>query len=419
MNEEFERLKKTLIEEGKLGRISGKVVKNFNDITENDGVTRPSGSVKDKETRDYFLELLKSYGLDIFIDKFGNIFGTLKGNSDEYIFVGSHLDSVIEGGMFDGAMGVFGGLEAIKRIKDSGYKNKKNITIVAFTGEEGSSFHIPMLGSHAFAHIITDEEIKNVKNREGKTLFEAMDGIKYNGKEEFHGKPKYYIEFHIEQGPILEAENKQIGVVDSITGQVVIDVNFTGIQGHSGTTPMYMRKNAYIPAAELALYVDKIAREAEAKYKKHSVGTVGEIYVKPNRFNVIPGYVEIKIDLRSPDNDSLLYMKENVLIKLKELNGKISVKYSIVSEVKPTILSKDVIKIIEKSTKDNKFSYKIMPSGAGHDTIPISRICKAGMIFVPSKNGISHSPFEWTDFREIESGVRILVDSIMKLDNIE
>ena len=138
MNEEFERLKKTLIEEGKLGRISGKVVKNFNDITENDGVTRPSGSVKDKETRDYFLELLKSYGLDIFIDKFGNIFGTLKGNSDEYIFVGSHLDSVIEGGMFDGAMGVFGGLEAIKRIKDSGYKNKKNITIVAFTGEEGS-----------------------------------------------------------------------------------------------------------------------------------------------------------------------------------------------------------------------------------------------------------------------------------------
>ncbi len=402
------------MEQGSIGRESGKKITGPEQITDKDGVTRPAGSEKDKKTRDYFVGLCKKYGFEPFIDIYGNIFVTLNGKSNNIIMMGSHLDSVIEGGMFDGAMGVFSSLEVLLRLKDENYKNNMTIVVAAFTGEEGSAFHQPMLGSHGYTGIIKKDDLYKLRNRDGKDFKSVMQSIEYLGDSEFSGKPEYYIEYHIEQGPVLEKEKKDIGIVTSITGQCVIELNVNGLQGHSGTTPMDVRNDALVKAADIIKFVDSIAREASNKFHNHSVGTVGELNVEPNRFNVIPGHVYLKIDLRSEKSESLHYMKDAVLNTLKADPG--AFKYSIITEVEPSIMSDEVINAIANSVKALKFSYMEMPSGAGHDTIPISKISRAGMIFVPSRLGLSHTPFEWTDFKYIEEGIEVLVGAVKNLD---
>ena len=414
--ENRERIREILIEQGSIGRENGKKISRYIDLTADDGVTRPAGTDPDKKTRDYFTELCRKNGFDPFVDVFGNIFVTLQGTDPGIIMMGSHLDSVVHGGMFDGAMGVFSSLEVLLRLKESGYKNKKTLVVAAFTGEEGSAFHQPMLGSNGFTGNIPREKLWAIKNRDGVDFKSAMQRIEYLGDSEFPGKPEYYLEYHIEQGPVLEEKKKQIGIVTSITGQCVLSVEINGIQGHSGTTPMEMRRDALVRAAEIIELVDRTAREASAKYKNHSVGTVGELSVDPGRFNVIPGHVSMKIDLRSEHGDSLAYMKKNVISELETTSNGINIKYTIVAEVEPSIMSTEVMDAIRSSVKSLGFSYMDMPSGAGHDTIPISKISKAGMIFVPSIKGLSHTPLEWTDFEDVERGVEVLEGAVKNLD---
>ncbi|WMT51079.1 MAG: M20 family metallo-hydrolase [Ferroplasma sp.] len=414
--ENRERIREILIEQGSIGRENGKKISRYIDLTADDGVTRPAGTDPDKKTRDYFTELCRKNGFDPFVDVFGNIFVTLQGTDPGIIMMGSHLDSVVHGGMFDGAMGVFSSLEVLLRLKESGYKNKKTLVVAAFTGEEGSAFHQPMLGSNGFTGNISREKLWAIKNRDGVDFKSAMQRIEYLGDSEFPGKPEYYLEYHIEQGPVLEEKKKQIGIVTSITGQCVLSVEINGIQGHSGTTPMEMRSDALVRAAEIIELVDRTAREASAKYKNHSVGTVGELSVDPGRFNVIPGHVSMKIDLRSEHSNSLAYMKKNVISELETTNNGINIKYTIVAEVEPSIMSTEVMDAIRSSVKSLGFSYMDMPSGAGHDTIPISKISKAGMIFVPSIKGLSHAPLEWTDFEDVERGLEVLEGAVKNLD---
>ncbi|MEM0140137.1 MAG: M20 family metallo-hydrolase [Ferroplasma sp.] len=410
-----ERLKNIIIEQGSLGRENGKRIDSFNELTVEDGVTRPAGTEHDRKTRDYFVSLCHKNGFEPFIDIYGNIFVELKGREDGIIMIGSHLDSVVDGGMFDGAMGVFSALEVLLRLKEEGYKNRKTIVAAAFTGEEGSAFHQPMLGSSGYTGFIKKGDLWKLKNREGKDFKSVMQSIEYLGDSEFKKKPEYYLEYHIEQGPILEEKSKDIGIVTSITGQCVIEVKIKGIQGHSGTTPMDMRNDALVTAVGIVKEVNSIAIEASTKFRNHSVGTVGELNVEPNRFNVIPGDVYLKIDLRSEASDSLHYMKNDVMEKLDKL--KQDAAFSIVAEVEPSIMSDEVIGAIQKSVSNLGFSNMKMPSGAGHDTIPISKIAKAGMIFVPSHLGLSHTPLEWTDFKYVEEGLEVLIGAVKNLDS--
>ncbi len=413
MNEQ-DRLYNILMEQGSIGRKNGRRIESPDLLTESDGVTRPAGTENDKKTRDYFVSLCRKNGFEPFIDIYGNIFITLPGKESDIIMMGSHLDSVIDGGMFDGAMGVFSALEVLIRLREEKYKNRKTIVAAAFTGEEGSAFHQPMLGSHGYAGLISKDDLWKLKNRDGKDFKSAMQDIGYLGTSEFTGKPGYYIEYHIEQGPMLEKMNMGIGIVTSITGQCVIRVNIKGIQGHSGTTPMDMRDDALVKAAAIIKNVNSTAMETSKKFNNHSVGTVGELNVEPNRFNVIPGHVCMKIDLRSEASDSLHYMKDIVISYLKTF--KAPVQFSIITDVEPSIMSDDVINAIEKSLSDLSFSSMKMPSGAGHDAIPISKISEAGMIFVPSHLGLSHTPLEWTDFSYIEKGVQVLLGTVKNLD---
>jgi allantoate deiminase len=414
--EDNNRIKKILIEQGSIGRENGKKISSYEELSINDGVTRPAGTDLDKKTRDYFTELCKRNRFEPFVDVFGNIFVTLEGKEPGVIMMGSHLDSVVHGGMFDGAMGVFSAFEVLMRLRESGYKNKKTIVVAAFTGEEGSAFHQPMLGSNGFTGNIPKEKLWTVKNRDGVDFKSAMQRIEYLGDSEFPMKPEYYIEYHIEQGPVLEEKKKQIGIVTTITGQCVLSVELHGIQGHSGTTPMSMRNDALVRAADIIAMVDRTAREASAKYKNHSVGTVGELSVDPGRFNVIPGHVSMKIDLRSEHSDSLAYMKKDVISELETQKNGVKIDYTIVAEVEPSIMSQEVMESIRSSVKSLGFSYMDMPSGAGHDTIPISKISKAGMIFVPSIKGLSHTPLEWTDFEDVERGIEVLEGAVKNLD---
>ncbi len=416
--EDNDRIKKILIEQGSIGRENGKKISSYGELSINDGVTRPAGTDLDKKTRDYYTELCKKNGFDPFVDVFGNIFVTIEGTDPGIIMMGSHLDSVVHGGMFDGAMGVFSSFEVLLRLKESGYKNRKTIVVAAFTGEEGSAFHQPMLGSNGFTGNIPKEKLWAIKNRDGMDFKSAMQRIEYLGDSEFPGKPEYYLEYHIEQGPVLEEKKKQIGIVTSITGQCVLSVEVHGTQGHSGTTPMEMRNDALVRAADIIAMVDRTAREASAKYKNHSVGTVGELSVDPGRFNVIPGYVSMKIDLRSEHGDSLAYMKKDVISELETKKNGVKIDYTIVTEVEPSIMSPEVMEAIRSSVKSLGFSYMDMPSGAGHDTIPISKISKAGMIFVPSIKGLSHTPLEWTDFEDVERGLEVLEGAVKNLDKI-
>ena len=416
--ENMERIKKILIEQGAIGRENGKTISEYGTLTENDGVTRPAGTEKDKKTRDYFVDLCKKNGFEPFIDVFGNIFVTLRGSSPDegIIMMGSHLDSVVHGGMFDGTMGVFSALEVLLRCKESGYRNRRDIVAVAFTGEEGSAFHQPMLGSNGFTGNIGREKLWTLKNRDEIDFKSAMQRIEYLGDSEFPGKPEYYLEYHIEQGPVLEEKGKEIGIVTSITGQCVLSLEFEGIQGHSGTTPMEMRSDALVRAADIIASVDRIARDASKKYRNHSVGTVGELSVDPGRFNVIPGHVNMKIDLRSEQSESLAFMKKKVLDEIEREKFGVKIKYSIVAEVEPSIMSDEVMNAIRSSVSTLGFSSMDMPSGAGHDTIPISRISKAGMIFVPSIRGLSHTPLEWTNFSDVEKGLEVLAGTVKILD---
>jgi allantoate deiminase len=408
-----DRIKEIIIEQGSIGRKNGAKVRSIKELGNDDGVTRPAGTELDKKTRDYFTGLARKYGFEPFIDIYGNIFVSMKGEIPEIIMMGSHLDSVVEGGMFDGAMGVFSAFEILLRLKESGYKNRHTLVVAAFTGEEGSAFHQPMLGSHGYTGFIGKDKLWALKNREGQDFKSVMQKIEYLGDSEFNGKPDYYMEYHIEQGPVLEKEKKDIGIVTSITGQCVLSLNIKGEQGHSGTTPMEMRSDALVTAAGIVCYVDSIAREASKKFNNHSVGTVGELTVYPGRFNVIPGRAEMKIDLRSEHWDSLAFMKKNVIDKISKDKR---IDYSIVSEVEPSIMDDKVIDAIQKSVDSLGYTNMKMPSGAGHDTIPLSKIAKAGMIFVPSVKGLSHTPMEWTDFEYVEKGIQVMLNALKILD---
>lgn len=416
-----DRFREIFLTQGSIGRNSRKKVENFSNISPEDGVFRPAGSQKDKKTRDYFVGLAREHGLNVEVDKFGNIFASLqKYKKESTIFVGSHLDSVINGGTLDGPLGVFGGLEAVLRLLESGYTNKSRITVVAFTGEEGSAFSPPILGSSLFSGFMSEEKADEIERNDGKTLSEVLDSIGYKGRKRYPHIPEFYVEMHIEQGPVLEKEKKQIGIVNKIAGQVVLSLTIAGEQGHSGTTPMNVRRDPLVTTSKLVIFINELAKDTSKKFNNHSVGTVGEINVSPNRFNVIPGEIKMKIDLRSEDTEALEYMKTALTKKINRTSEETGIKidYNLVHYMEPSIMSQDVVRVLESSVNELGFSYKIMPSGAGHDAVHMSKIAKTAMIFVPSRKGVSHSPFEWTDFESLERGIELLTITIKRLDGI-
>ncbi|HHY13372.1 MAG TPA: M20 family metallo-hydrolase [Thermoanaerobacterales bacterium] len=389
--------------------------------TPSSGVTRLPFTPEDKKAKEYIKRVMKEIGLKVMEDGVGTIFGKYKGlvHDASAILIGSHYDTVKNGGAFDGVAGIAAALEVIRVLNRENIKTKHPIEIVAMNDEEGVRFEGGMLSSRAIVGDILEEELDTSKDENGISIREAMKdfGIEPNlatAKRE-KNSIKAFLELHIEQGPILESKGKDIGIVENIVGLDIYKVIINGKPGHAGTTPMNMRADALLAASKAILKLNSIIKESDSDL----VGTVGELIVLPGTANVIPGIVEFTIDIRSCKKKRI----KEIMVKfeeiLKEIEYDVGVKSSIskVFSLSPVKLSKEIIGLIEKEVSLLGYENLFMISGAGHDAMVMAEHVPTGMIFVPSKDGISHTPDEWTDYEQIRKGVEVLVNTIISIDN--
>jgi len=418
------RLKKDLIMSGQYGREPQRTVSNYSQLDPDKGVTRPTGTEANKKVRDFCVQRMLDANLEVKIDMIGNIYGRKEGSkiNDGIVMCGSHLDSVLNGGQFDGALGVFSSIEAIRRLTEEHFENERPIEVVIFTGEEGSAFGSTLLGSAVLAGKIRIDDALMQKNTNGQTLKNALEAIGYLGNfKKQLDSVDCFIETHIEQGPVLYNEGISIGIVENIVGIAWVTVTVTGQSNHAGTTPMKMRKDALLAAAEIVTAVNRNANEILKTRGSGLVGTVGKLVVYPNGVNIVPGKVELGIDIRDVLEENMLIMIERTRTFMKELES----RYGVAVDIKispthaPAHLSMDVMQIIEDSTRRCGLSFKRMNSGAGHDAQNMATKVKTGMIFIPSVDGISHSPLEWTTWDDIENGAAVLTQTIRTLSKLD
>lgn len=388
-------------------------------ITEKNERSRVAASDEDKEGRDFVVGLLEDMGLEVVVDRIGNIFGIWKTeeNKDEApLMVGSHIDSVINAGKFDGCYGVLSGIEVINVLKDSGFEPKRPIMVGAFTNEEGIRYQPDMMGSLVYAGGLDTEEALNTEGIDGTLLGEELKRIGYEGTvDPGFITPHAYLELHVEQGPILDAENIAVGAVENLQGISWQEVTIKGEANHAGTTPTNMRYDAGLAAAKTNVYL----RERCLQSGGTTVATVGSIEFEPNSINVIPSKVTFTIDLRDPNNDTLKDEEKRLEEFFEELAKENGVEISTKQLVRfdPVKFDAGIVDIIEKSAESRDLTHKKMTSGAGHDAQMISRIADTAMIFVPSIGGISHNPGEKTDEEDLIAGANVLLDVVKELSS--
>ncbi|WP_246864143.1 Zn-dependent hydrolase [Virgibacillus sp. SK37] len=389
--------------------------------TPNEGMTRYSYSPEDVKTRKYIKEKMAEYGLTVREDGLGNIFGKLEGKKEfaPSVLIGSHFDSVPHGGNYDGPAGVIAGLEVAALFQEHNIKPTYPLEVIAMIEEEGSRFGGGLMGSRGINGLIGEEDFHTIRDKDGISVIEAMQEAGLDPTLPKHRDPKTmkaFLELHIEQGPILEEENISIGVVDTIVGLTQFEVTIEGKAGHAGTTPMDRRSDALITAATIVSQLPKLAK-AEGN---GTVITTGQFAVYPNGSNVIPDKVIFSIDLRSGEEASIQRVMEKVkaLIESYQKDG---IKTSIEQQlyIQPKELSKEVRSSLKESTEKLGISSIPMLSGAGHDAMVFSDYTEAGMIFIPSKDGLSHCPEEWSDLEHLALGVDVLFETAKKLTEAE
>lgn len=389
--------------------------------TPGQGITRVVYSTEDMKAKEYMKQEMLKLALDVTEDEVGNIFGIWRGSNPNLpqIWTGSHLDAPTHGGKYDGVVGVFGGLEAIRLLKEKGFEPSCDIVLVIFASEEPTRFGVGCLGSRALIGTIGKEELERWQDDEHKSLREVLIACgknpdKLSAQQIDPGRVKAFIELHIEQAAVLESKNIPIGIVDRIAAPTEIQLKAWGEQRHAGSTPMDLRNDPMPAIAEVILLVERLNKTA---CSKTSVGTVGKINVLPGASNVIPGLVEITIDIRDVD----MQKKEQVIADLK--NGvkdiftrrKLTYEWKVNGHDTPALMNEQNLQLIKKSTEELNYPYLVMPSGAYHDAMILSRKVPANMIFVPSQDGISHAPEEFTSSFHIAKGIEILGSTLQKL----
>jgi beta-ureidopropionase / N-carbamoyl-L-amino-acid hydrolase len=379
------------------------------------GVCRLTLTDLDKQGRDLVLGWAREAGMEVTIDKIGNGFMRRAGrnNSLPPIVTGSHIDTQPTGGKFDGNYGVLAGIEVVRTLNDHGIQTEAPIEVAFWTNEEGSRFVPVMMGSGVFAKAFTLEHAYAAKDTEGKTVKGELERIGYVGPQEPGDHPiGAYFETHIEQGPVLEDNDKTIGVVGGVLGIRWYDCVVTGMEAHAGPTPMALRKDALQVAAKLMLEVVACAH----RHPPHGRGTVGMVQVHPNSRNVIPGQVKFSIDLRNA-NDALCDAMDAdiraVAARLSKESG-LPITIELVSHYAATPFHADCIGSVAKAAQ--KLGYSNMPciSGAGHDAVYMSRLAPAGMIFIPCKDGISHNEIEDAKPEHITAGCNVLLHAMLE-----
>jgi N-carbamoyl-L-amino-acid hydrolase len=378
---------------------------------------RLAASDTDKQGRDLFVGWLREAGLDVAIDRVGNIFGVWQSpenTGQAPLLIGSHIDTVIDAGIYDGCYGVLAGLEVIETLKASGFSPSRPIAVAAFTNEEGVRYTPDMMGSLAHAGGVSAETVLAAVGTDGSVLGQELARIGYAGdRAPGFLKPHAYLELHIEQGPVLEREGLPIGAVENLQGISWQRVTIDGVANHAGTTPMSMRSDAGHAAARVITFLLDRAKASNAP----TVATVGTIRFEPNAINVIPSRAVFTIDLRDPDEQRLQAEEAALAAYIEQLATAENVTVSVeqLARFEPVIFDIRVVELIEAAAKDRGLGVKRMTSGAGHDAQMMARIAPAAMIFVPSAGGISHNPREHTDDAELVAGANILLDVAAQL----
>jgi N-carbamoyl-L-amino-acid hydrolase len=389
-------------------------------------VTRLVFSVKELRSRQVLIHLMRQAGLTIHIDGIGNIFGRLEGGSSKAsaVLAGSHLDTVIHGGKYDGPVGVIGALEAIRTISENKIPIRSSLEVVCFIGEESSRFGFSTLGSSLVAGEVHAKDLANAIDAQGTKLADVLASLgiaqkNLRGLARDPSSVKAYFELHIEQGPILEAIGKRIGLVTSIAAPSRFKIIFTGQADHSGTTPMEMRKDALVASAHLIEFIEKICRKFSAMAKGRVVGTVGAMKIEPGVINAVPGRAELSVDIRSTSAASKQRVTHLVLAQAQTIARarKLGVKILTIREEDPVPLDKRLLRVTKAICDERNVIYEIMPSGAGHDAMQMAKIAPAAMIFIPSQRGISHNPAEWTSPDDIALGTQLLMESMIRVAN--
>ncbi|MEA2780527.1 MAG: beta-ureidopropionase / N-carbamoyl-L-amino-acid hydrolase [Rhodospirillaceae bacterium] len=401
-----DRLWQSLMELAKIG------------ATEKGGVCRLALTDLDRQARDLFRNWCEQAGCTVTVDKMGNIFARRPGKDDSLppVMTGSHLDTQPTGGRFDGNYGVMAGLEVIRTLNDFNYETARPVEVVVWTNEEGSRFAPAMVSSGVFAGVFDLEYGLSRRDVDGKSMGEELERIGYAGEAAVGGRPvAAFFEAHIEQGPILEAENKTIGVVEGVQGIRWYEVTVTGQEAHAGPTPMPRRKDALVGVARMVSAVNRIGL-ANPPY---ACATVGMLQVSPNSRNVIPGKVFFTVDFRHPDADVLARMGQELKVECEKIATEIGLdlEFKEIWYSPPIKFASECVAAVQKASDELGFANRQIISGAGHDAVYLSRVAPTGMIFVPCKDGISHNEIEDAKQEDLAAGCDVLLRAIMERAN--
>ena len=400
------RLETTIEELGKVG------------ATERGGLTRLALSDEDKRGRDLMTAWMREAGLRVSVDQMGNIFGERAGEPGRPpVMMGSHVDSVPTGGKYDGQLGVLCALEAIRTLNDQRVRTRHPVTLAIFTNEEGARFQPAMIASGVMAGKISLEDAYNARDKDGRRLVDELERIGYLGSEPCVPRPlRAYLELHIEQGPQLEEEGLAVGVVEGIVAIAWSRLTIHGVQDHAGPTPMRIRHDALVAAAEVVAGVRGIARQLGGDL----VTTVGNLTVAPNIVNAIPGRVSLSIDMRDPSDATLDRARPLLDRVVAEACAREGVTYELEHywRVPYTPFDREVVDAVERAARAAGARHRRILSGAGHDAQYMAAIGPAGMVFVPSRGGRSHCEEEFTPMDDIEYGANTLLGAALALAGI-
>jgi len=382
--------------------------------TQKGGVCRLALTDLDKQSRDLFIEWCESAGCRVSVDAMGNIFARRPGRNDDLppVVTGSHLDSQPTGGKFDGAYGVLAGLEVIRSLNDASVETDAPVEVAVWTNEEGSRFAPAMMGSGVFAGLFELDDIHATTDVDGVALGEELTRIGYKGEACGDRPVGAYFEAHIEQGPILEAEEKTIGVVTGAQGQRWYEVTLTGMEAHAGPTPMARRRDALLGASRLVDAVNRLGHE----FQPDACATVGMMQVRPNSRNVIPGEVFLTIDLRHPIDDRLSAMDAALREQAAAIAeaAKLDMAFEQILHFEATPFDPDCVDAVRNGADRFGYAHRDIVSGAGHDAVYVAKVAPSGMIFVPCEDGISHNEIENATAEDLAAGCQVLLHAMLE-----
>ncbi len=391
--------------------------------TDQGGTTRLSFTKEHERARDYIALQMEEAGLTVSQDAIGNLIGRREGTEPEFasVMTGSHFDTVCCGGNFDGVAGVVAGLEAARVMNEQNIHTKRPLEFIAMVGEEGARFGAAYLGSRAMMGLLSEEELRSLCDADGISIWDAMQQFGLNPAKiaDAVRKPDEiyaFVEMHIEQGPVLEQSDTKLGIVECIVANRTLEITIQGQANHAGTTPMHMRLDAFAASARLA----QLAMDKAIELGDGTVATMGQMSVYPGSTNVIPGKVVFTLDIRSKEDSNLDQIEEVLQAAITHMIKERQIVAGCMQNLPGScavFLNEHIIAELEKSAEALQCSNRRMVSGAGHDAMILAQFIPTGMLFVPSKNGCSHCPEEWTEYEQLQQGCEVLLETLIRLGN--